>query len=220
MPYGLIFDMDGVLADTEALNVRATTAMFMELYGVAPNPEDFKPFIGKGDAAYVEGPARKLGLTIDTEKAVQRRTAIFMELLESGISIACPGVHALIDAAASDENWKLCIATSSFRDKADLTLRAAYIHLESFDAYVHGDMVTHKKPHPEIYLVAARSLRLPADRCVGVEDAPAGIEAVKAAGMKCVAVTTSFDVAALGQADLVTASLETIDLPTLEKLLG
>lgn len=219
MAFGLVFDMDGVLADTEKLSVQATTAMFKELYGVEPAPEDFTPFVGKGAVRYVEGAAEKLGVTIDTGKAVQRRTELFTELLKSGQDIAFPGAHDLISAAASDPDCKLCIATSSPREKANATLQAANIPLKHFAGYINGSMVEHKKPHPEICETAARSIGLLPGQCVAVEDAPAGVEAARAAGMKCVAVLHTFPDRAFKRADLKVPAIKDLTLQAVRKLL-
>ena len=220
MPFGLIFDMDGVLADTEGLSVRATRAMFEELYGVSPAPEDFTPFVGKGAIRYVEGPAEKLGVRIETEKAVQRRTELFVELLNSGEYIAFPGVQDLIRAMAARPEWRLAIATSSPADKAEATLRAAQIPLECFKTFVNGSMVSNRKPDPELFLKAAEQIGLPPHLCVGVEDAPPGIEALRAAGMKSIGVTSSFGAEALEGADLIVPSIQALEPGQIERLLS
>jgi beta-phosphoglucomutase-like phosphatase (HAD superfamily) len=76
-----------------------------------------------------------------------------------------------------------------------------------FEVIVSGDDVTHSKPDPEIYLTAAQRLGVSPVHCVAIEDAPAGVEAAKRAGMKCIAVTNSVACQQLQRADLVVASL-------------
>ena len=73
MPYGLIFDVDGVLADTEALIARATIAMYRELYGLELTPEDLLPYVGTGAVRYTQGPAEERGLEIELEMALRKR---------------------------------------------------------------------------------------------------------------------------------------------------
>jgi beta-phosphoglucomutase-like phosphatase (HAD superfamily) len=217
--YGLIFDMDGVLADTEALSVEATQAMFREMYDVEPPQEYFTPFVGKGAVRYVEGPAERLGVEIDTKAAVRRRTELFMDLLKSGRRIDFPGVQDLVGQALDAGDWRVAIATSSPEDKARATLKAARLDVNRFDAFVNGDMVAEKKPHPEIYLKAAGAIGLDPSRCVGVEDAPPGVEALKAAGIPCVGVVTSFSAAELTNCDLVVDSLKQLELARLKELI-
>jgi beta-phosphoglucomutase-like phosphatase (HAD superfamily) len=75
--WALIFDVDGVVADTEALNAKASVLMFEQLYGVTVRPEDFRPFVGTGDERYCEGVAERYGVEIDTDAASNagRRTS-------------------------------------------------------------------------------------------------------------------------------------------------
>lgn len=216
---GLIFDVDGVLADTEALIADATAAMFREFYGVDLTPEDFRPFIGTGAVRYTVGPAEKLGIAIDVEKALQRRHDNFVALINERETIAMPGAAELLAVAAASGAWKLAIATSAPQAKFRETLQAAKIPFNFFSAIVTGDHVEKKKPDPEIYLAAADRLGLPPTRCVVVEDAIMGVQAAKAAGMACIALTGSFPAEDLAAADIIVDSLCEIGLDTLRSLL-
>jgi HAD superfamily hydrolase (TIGR01509 family) len=217
---GLIFDVDGLLVDTEPVIAEATIRMFRELYAVDMTPGDFTPFIGTGAVRYVVGPAEQYGVDIDLEKALQARHDNFVALLREGGDISLPGAHTLINAAAEHPGWKLALATSSPGEKSRETLEAAHIDPALFDVWVHGDMIVHKKPHPEIYLRAAQELGLSPALCVAVEDAVTGTASAKAAGMACVAVTNSFTAEELAEADLIVASLEELTLEKLAHLIG
>ena len=218
-PYGLIFDVDGVLADTETCIAQATIEMFRELYGVELTPEDFRPFIGAGAVRYTEGPAEALGISIDLERALATRHDNFVRIINSGGSIASPGAIELLQLASS-ACWKIAIATSAPQEKFKQTLHAAGIPFNYFHAIVTGDLVVNKKPHPEIYTKAAYLLGVPPNRCAVVEDAVNGVEAAKAAGMACIGYTSSFSAEQLAAADVVVDSLLEIDLPTLESLVA
>jgi sugar-phosphatase len=85
--------------------------------------------------------------------------------------------------------------------------------------YVNGSDVKHKKPDPELFLTAAKGIKIEPARCVVIEDAPNGVQATKAAGAKCVAVTNSTTADKLRDADLVCDSLEKIDLKTIQVLI-
>jgi len=217
--FGLIFDMDGVLADTEGAIAQATIMVYRDFYGVELTPKDFVPFIGTGAVRYTEGPAEKLGIAIDLERALEARTKNFFDIINNGTCIAFPGVHALLKAAEEHPEWKLALATSSPGPKSLGTLAAAGIDPNCFVAYLHGDLVTHKKPHPEIYLKAIECLEIPATQCVVVEDAVAGVEAAKAAGTKVVGVTNSFSREDLHLADWLVSSLEEVNLERLQALI-
>ncbi len=216
--YGLIFDMDGVLADTEPLIARASIEMYRELYNVEMTADDFRPFIGTGAVRYVMGPAEKLGLKIDLERALEVRLNHFEALLKAGECKPCPGALKLIEAAFADGDWKLAIATSSPDKKARVTLDAIGAPIDKFAAIITGDVVTHKKPHPEIYLAAYAALALPATHCITVEDAVTGVRASKDAGLKCIAVTSSFSADELRGADRIVDSLENVSVETLREL--
>lgn len=220
MSYGLIFDMDGVLADTEALIARATIDMYRELYSVELTPEDFREFIGTGAARYTGGPAEKLGLSIDLDAAIQKRHENFVALLEAGECAPCPGALELVETAAESPDWKLAIATSSPSEKARATWKAIDVPLDKFTALVTGDMVGEKKPHPEIYEMAVAALGLAPTQCVVIEDAVSGVESAKAAGTVCIAVTGSFEAGDLAKADLVVESLVDVDLDRLASLVS
>ncbi|MBX7259093.1 MAG: HAD-IA family hydrolase [Candidatus Hydrogenedentes bacterium] len=217
--YALIFDMDGVLADTEPLIARASIDMFRELYGVELTAEDFRPFIGTGAVRYVEGPAEKIGLKIDLKRALEVRFRNFSALLDAGECRPCPGAIELVRAAADSGEWNLAIATSSPTDKANVTLNAIQAPVDKFDVIITGDMVTHKKPHPEIYIAAQNAVGLPCSQCLVVEDAVTGVQSAKSANLRCLAVTSSFRASDLSLADCIVDSLEHVTLDTLRKVL-
>jgi HAD superfamily hydrolase (TIGR01509 family) len=216
----LIFDMDGVLADTERLSEQASIRVFREMYNTEVKAEDFHPFIGTGAYRYVEGVAEQYGVTIDSEAAVEARFQFFLELLEEGAEdISFPGAHALLKRVGEHPDWTLALATSSPAKTADATLRAARIDAGIFSVSMNGDLVTHRKPHPEIYLITLEKLGLPASQCVVVEDAITGIAASKAAGIATLAVTHSFGADKLAQADHIVNALDEVTFDLLETLL-
>ncbi len=218
MKWAIIFDVDGVVADTESLNARASVMMFQQLYGVEVQPEDFREFVGTGDERYVEGVAEKYGVQIDTEDAVERRRVSFFALLEEQPLPAMPGVMEIVRTARDSDDVLVAIATSGNRDKQFPVITGTGLELDWFDAVITGDDVTKKKPDPEIYLITAERLGVPPNECVVVEDAPAGVAAAKSAGMACVAVTSSVDREKLREADLVVDSLDRVSLQKLREL--
>lgn len=216
----MIFDVDGVIADTEALNARASVLMFQQLYATEVQAEDFREFVGTGDERYVEGVAEKYGVTIDTTAAVERRRENFFILLENEPLPAMDGVLDLIEAGTAADDCLLAIATSGNRNKQFPVIDGTGLDRGRLDAVITGDDVTRKKPDPQIYLVTAERLGIAPERCVVFEDAPAGVEAAKAAGMLCVAVTSSVDAGKLQAADLVVDSLAEVDIDRLRGLVG
>ncbi|MFO8081903.1 MAG: HAD family phosphatase [Armatimonadota bacterium] len=219
MNWAIIFDVDGVVADTEVLNARASVMMFEELYDTEVQPEDFREFVGTGDERYVEGVAEKYGVEIDTDEAVERRKESFFKLQEKEPLPAMPGVMDILETARVSADVMLAIATSGNKDKQFPVIEGAGLELEWFDVVVTGDDVTRKKPDPQIYEITAEKLGLPPERCVVLEDAPAGVASAKAAGAVCVAVTSSVDAEKLQEADLVVGSLEEVSVAQMRRMI-
>jgi HAD superfamily hydrolase (TIGR01509 family) len=215
----LIFDVDGVIADTEVLNARASVLMFEQLYGVTVRPEDFRPFVGTGDERYCEGVAEKYGVKIDTQAAVERRAENFFKLLQDEPLPAAPGVLELVSAARQAPGVKLAIATSGQKAKQFPVIEGTGLRLAWFHAVITGDDVDRKKPDPQIYLRTAERLAMSPSRCIVFEDAPVGVQAARSAGMRCVAVTSTVSADALQGADLVVDSLSEVSLQSLLRLL-
>ena len=218
MEWALVFDVDGVIADTEALNARASVLMFQQLYAVRVRPEDFRPFVGTGDERYVEGVAERYGVQIDTEAAVLKRAENFFALLESEPLPAAPGVLDLVQAARGRPEVGLAIATSGQKAKQFPVIEGAGLRLEWFDVVITGDDVARKKPDPEIYALAAARLGLAPGRCVVFEDAPVGVQAALAAGCRCIGVSGTVAGEELAAANLVVDSLSSIAFGQVEAL--
>ncbi len=220
---GLIFDVDGVIADTEAVNAAASIRMFAELFGLdGVRREDFERGLGRGAAAYVRAAAEVHGLELsreDVEHATTRRQENFLAILRERPLPAFPGVLELISAARASGRFGVAIATSSTREKSEAVLRSAGVPYPELE-YVTGSDVTHKKPDPELFLKASAGLELPPERCVVIEDAPNGVEAARRAGCRVIAVTNSVPREKLGAADTIVDSLTEVDLATVLRLLG
>ena len=203
----IIFDMDGVLVDSEPFILEAATQMLAE-HGLTAQQEDFKPFVGAGEDRFVGGPAEKYGLTLDIPAAKARTYAIYDEITRGHLE-PLSGVRDFI-AAARAMGLRLAVASSADRIKIGINLREIGIDPGSFDAIVSGEDVENKKPSPDIFLVAAERLgALPAE-CIVVEDAVTGVAAAKAAGMRCLALTTSFTPDQLAGADWIARDLSSV----------
>ena len=188
---GVIFDMDGVLCDSEKFICLAAQRMFRETYGVDVPGEDFLPFVGAGEDRYVGGPGEKHGLTMDLPRDKARTYELYLEVIRGRLP-PLPGVLEFI-AECRRRDVKCAVATAADHVKMAGNLREIGVPEETFDAIVTGSDVERKKPHPDAFLLAAERLNLSADRCLVVEDAPNGCQAARAAGAMCLGLTTSFD---------------------------
>ncbi len=220
--YGLIFDVDGVIADTEAVNATASIEMFAELFGLeGVRRADFEAGLGRGAAAYVRAAADVHGMILSDEqvgRATKMRQDKFLSILAAEPLDAFEGVLELMEAARAREDFRVAIATSSTREKSEAVLRSAKVpYLEM--TYITGSDVTHKKPDPELFLMAAERAGLDPCNCVVIEDAPDGVAAAISAGAKCIAVTNSAPPDKLADAHMIVDSLEDVTIEDLTNLL-
>ncbi|MCX7024798.1 MAG: HAD-IA family hydrolase [Spirochaetes bacterium] len=186
----MLFDVDGVLVDSERFIALAAVRMFAELHGVAVDPAEFAPFIGTGEGRYLGGVAAAHGIDLDVEKAKARTYALYFEVIRGRLRTV-PGAVELVRALRA-AGARIAIATSADRGKLDANLREAGLCDGDFDAVLTGLDVERKKPFPDIYLEAARRIGVPPEDCLVIEDAPEGILAGIAAGARCAGVSTSF----------------------------
>jgi HAD superfamily hydrolase (TIGR01509 family) len=213
-PTAVIFDMDGVLTDSEPLICAAACAMFRER-GLTVQPEDFSPFVGTGENSYLGGVARKYKFPLDIPSAKKRTYEIYLEIAPARLK-PFPGAEKLVrDCKAA--GFKIALASSADPIKIETNLAALHLPPVFWDALVSAADVTHKKPAPDIFLEAARRLQEPPERCVVIEDAMHGIQAAAAAGMRCVAVAQTFPKERLCKAGLVRETVAGICLKDLEE---
>lgn len=201
---GVLFDMDGVLVDSEQFICKAAMMMFEEL-GAKVLPDDFLPFVGMGENRYIGGVAEKYGIKADIETIKARTYKIYGTLVRGNLT-PLPGAHEFI-AKCRKKRLMLALATSADRVKMEVNLREIGLKADTFNAIVTGLDVINKKPFPDIYIKAAEKIGLTPKECLVVEDAISGIKAGKSAGCRCLAVTTSFNANALKEADWICESL-------------
>jgi beta-phosphoglucomutase len=204
---GVLFDMDGVLLDSEEFITRAGMMMFREK-GFEVKEFDFKPFTGMGENRFLGGVAEKYGIPFNLEKDKARTYAIYEQITRGKLK-PLKGVKEFIEQCRK-KHLKLAVATSADEVKMRINLKETGLKEELFDTLVNGLEVEHKKPHPEIYLLAAARLGLEPSACLVVEDAISGMKAAKAAGCKCLAITSSFSEKEFGEADWVVKDLSEV----------
>ena len=192
---GVIFDMDGVLCDSEAIIAEAACRMFAERYGVTVQLSDFVPFIGTGEDRFLGGVAEQYGLTLQLPADKELTYALYLALIPGRLK-ALPGAHSFVRRCRA-AGLKLAVATSADRIKMNGNLGEIGLPVESFDACVTGTEVARKKPFPDLFLQAAAGLGLAPEECLVVEDAVSGIQAATAAGSPSLGLTTSHTAAHL-----------------------
>jgi HAD superfamily hydrolase (TIGR01509 family) len=199
----VIFDMDGVIVDSEPYSMQALIEVLRE-HGIDPTPEDLHRSYGRTIREDFAHYFRKYEVTADLDAAIVHKHARYCQLA-SGLLKPFPGVMALVERLRRS-GYRLGLASSGSQAKVAFGMDALSIN-GIFDTIVTGDDVTFSKPDPQIYLLAARRLGVEPAACVAIEDAPAGVQAAKGAGMRCIAVTNSVARAQLLRADLIVDSL-------------
>jgi beta-phosphoglucomutase len=201
----ILFDMDGVLVDSEAYIFEAVRQMFAE-HNVRVKPEDALPFVGTGENSYITGIGSANGFEVAIVRDKARTYQIYSEITKGKLT-ALPGTDCFI-RQCREHNLKMAVASSADRVKIEINLREIGLPADTFDVIVCGEEVVRKKPFPDIYRLAAEKLGVQTNECWVVEDAVSGVAAAKAAGAKCLALTTSFPAEKLTAADKIVESLE------------
>lgn len=189
----VLFDMDGVLVDSETVISEAAVIMFSRRYGVTVSHSDFIPYVGAGENRYIGGVAELYGLSIDIDEAKAVTYSIYRELAlagEAGMRKIEGSVDYIHDCKAA--GLKVAVASAADRVKVLVNLEYLGLREEDFDAVLTGLDVERKKPFPDIYLEAARRVRFSPSSCLVAEDAVNGIRAGVAAGCRCLGITSSF----------------------------
>jgi HAD superfamily hydrolase (TIGR01509 family) len=212
----VIFDMDGVIIDSEQVYQEIERIMYREL-GIQVSREEHLEFMGTAEQSMWKHMCERHKIDRHVQDLVDEERNRFMKRLEKPGSI--PLMEGLIPLLKSlkSEGIPCWIASSSSSGIIDRVLKINELG-EYFNGYVSGDDVTRSKPSPEIFLTAAsHAKRQPAD-CIVIEDSPNGIQAARAAGMKVVALQPpGREASVLAGADMIINSLGEIDVSALKQ---
>lgn len=201
---GILFDMDGVLLDSENLTSEAAIQYFGRK-GFKVKHEDFIPFYGTGEKGFFGGVAEKYDIPYNNSEEAHNIYMIYAELAKDKIG-PLPGVVDFIQTCKR-KGLKMAVATSAGNLKMTINLKLLGFNNNVFDALICGNDITNNKPNPEIFITAANKLGLNPVDCLVVEDAPSGVEAAKKSGAKCLALLTSFPADKLQAADWIVKDL-------------
>ena len=213
----VVFDFDGVLADTERLHLRATQEALAGHGWTLDEGVYFERYLGFGDRDLVLEFTRDLGQTVDpatVDSIVSVKAERYRMHLGTG--------GALYPTAADCVNrlgarFSLAIASGSLQAEIQDILAASGLR-GAFRAIIGAEDVTNGKPAAEPYLKAAGLLGIAPAQGVAVEDSRWGLESARAAGMRTIAITTSYPASALSIADVIVGSLDEISIALVEGL--
>ncbi len=202
----VVFDFDGVLADSEPLHLSACQEVFASV-GIELTREDyFANYLGYDDREMFRKLGEREGWPLTEEKVtalIDAKAAVFDQVI-ARTDVLFPDAAACIEALA--EHFPLGIASGALRHEIQMILARAGLGHHFRFIVASGD-TQNSKPWPDPYVRAARLHGLDASECVAIEDSRWGIESAKAAGLKCVGITTSYPAAQLQAADRVIGSL-------------
>ena len=209
----IIFDMDGVVVDSIKHDFAVWKRIFSE-FKVPFSFDTYKSFAGMKGMEIVKRFLNS-GLS-DAEARVwqNRKEHYFLEGLREAKLKTTHGLKGLLENIAKAGN-KIGLATAGTRTKTLAVLKELSL-VKYFSAIVTADDVGKGKPHPETFLKAAARLRCRPEECIVIEDAPNGIRAAKAAGMRCVAITTTHKNTELAEADKIIDSFDKLTIEDLQ----
>ena len=219
----IVFDFDGVIADSEPLHLKAYQQALAEEGIVFERDEYFARYLGYDDVGMFEALARDRGLawTDRHVTALVARKGTKLQAMLAGGEVLFPGAAAFVRAAAAEV--PIAIASGALRHEIVQIVNAAGLG-DLFSAIVASGDTPESKPSPAPYVLAFERLQqasrktLDRRRCVAIEDSVWGLESARGAGLRCVGVTTSYPAAELTGAELVVGGLSTLTLPMLEDL--
>ena len=219
----IVFDFDGVIADSEPLHLRAFQEALAGEGHTLSAQEYFARYLGYDDVGMFEALARDRRIAMSDRHVatlVARKGAALQQLMQAG-SVLFPGAKEFIREAAA--TVPIAIASGALRHEIDEIVEAAGV-ADLFAVIVASGDTPESKPSPAPYLLAFARLReatgsaLDASRCVAIEDSRWGLESARGAGLRCVGVTNSYPAHELSAAELVVNGLKELTLPMLDRL--
>ena len=219
----VIFDFDGVIANSEPLHLRAFQLTLAGIGAELTPAEYFAQYLGFDDVGMFQAFANNRGLPLtdeDVRRLVQQK-GVHLRRLTGGDGVLFPGAKEFVRTVAAAV--PVAIASGALRHEIDEVLDAAGL-APLFPVIVAAGDTPQSKPSPAPYDLAFRRLAaisphpLARNRCVAIEDSRWGLESARGAGLRCVAVTNSYPAHELGEADLTAGGLDKLTLETLDRL--
>ena len=217
MIQAIVFDFDGVLADSEPLHFRAMREMMATLGVTLTSEHYYSTYVGFDDEGVFRLMEQEQGWTLGEERIaalIEQKTQIFQDLVASA-DVLFPGAINCLDRLGA--RYPLGIASGALKHEIQQILARHDLEARFRFIVASGD-TRRSKPYPDPYVRAAELHGLPPSSCVAIEDSRWGIEAAKTAGLKCVGITTTYDAASLPNADAIVRSLDEFTVELIEGL--
>lgn len=207
----VLFDLDGVIVNSEPIHLIAFKTTLARHGYTLMNDDYNRYFAGKSDQAGFEQYFAATKQPVNMPAIMAEKAKVYEELSNNKL-VAYPGIVSLIQELAN--SVPLALVTGSLRAEAELALKTLGI-ARQFTAIVAADDVSRSKPDPEGYRKAAELLNVSPRGCIVVEDAPHGVAAAKAAGMRSIAITNTYASSELREATKIVSRLTLADFENL-----
>ena len=211
----VLFDMDGVIIDSEPLWTEAERR-FLASRMLEYSPQLKTVMMGRDAREAVRLLIKHYRLREGVEEVIAERNQLVTELFKQRLQ-PIPNVLRLL-RSLRESGIKTGLASSSPKQLVKLALDKLGI-TQLFEAIISGDQVARGKPAAEIYLAAAKKIGVDPANCLVIEDAPLGIAAAKAAGMRCLAISVNVIESELAEADRVVRGFDEVDVQSLKDLM-
>ena len=211
--WAALFDWDGVIIDSKALHEAAWNQVALE-FGYRHGPEDFRRHFGTQNQHAIREILRWTADRAQIERISDFKEELYRKQLGGAGSLLLPGVAGFL-ILLEQNGVPRAIVSSSPRANIEAVLDGVGLR-STFSSIVTAEEMRRGKPDPEGFILGAQRLGLPKERCVVFEDAPAGIEAGRRAGMRVVAFTTTHEAPALQEAHLISDGFTPALVDTIE----
>ena len=181
---GVVFDLDGVMIDSEAISIEVWRNI-LNRHNASISDEDYGKIIGMASIPATEFIIKQSGVKLNTMEMLKRHWDDLITAIQNH-GVAEAGLFNILDHFAA-LSLPLAVASNSPSNYVHSTLKALGV-ADRFKSVTCADEISHSKPHPEIYLKAAESIDIPPEQCLAIEDSPVGLQAALAAGMRCIII--------------------------------
>jgi len=192
----VLFDMDGLIVDTEPIHFQAFR-QYMKNHGVDMPESMMADFIGLPEADNLRDLKAKYRLDTSLEQMVAERRVIYLDLIRTLPLRVFPGFWEF-SAATRERGLRQAVVSSAPQEQVEIVLSRLFEGrpdgpaADYFDGIVTGDDIHHNKPAPDIYLEGATRVGAAPDRCLALEDSPPGAQSAVAAGMTAIAIPNEY----------------------------
>lgn len=213
MTKAFIFDMDGVIIDSEPLHFESDRIVMRE-FGIELTDEELNPYVGVDNLQMWSELREKYSIDLSIDELLERQHSSKLELLETEELETIRGIDSLI-LDLQEKGIAIALASSSAMEFIKLVLKKLGI-TDYFNVIVSGEQMKKGKPAPDIFLKAAELLKIRPGNCIVLEDSKHGVDAAKSAGMKCIGfINPNSGNQDLSNADTIVSTLENLEYENL-----